>query len=249
MSNEDPPPDEQVAEEIRTLRLQLNAATQNAEDARQDAENAKREAAAATREAVDAKEQAEKAIADAGIAEQRITDAREAALNAEGAALNASRALEEVRKDAEAARRDLEATRASKDHDELEQKARTSLRGYVANVLSEIAAGVDDAAIHATSRDLTEGMSEGGIISPSRIGLVPGQDTETTVEFDLAIIYRQAEKKTHEGGLEVSAGISVLGLGATGRWATASEQQHSMDQHNRIRFSVPIKFASQRESR
>ncbi len=138
---------------------------------------------------------------------------------------------------------------------EEEKNARGRLREFVQQSISEILAGVDDAAVDARHRQLDGGLSESGFITPGRVGSIAGKTRDWAVEFDLAVVAgkQQTDGKTTGTDKQASAKISFmdvipLGLSAEARLAVRNEQRseehRELTRHNRIRFSVPITFAS-----
>ena len=177
----------------------------------------------------------------------------------------AERAAEAANKRAEAAnQRAEESLKKLGDQDfardllAKEEAARRGLRDFVRESLSDIMSGVDDAAAIASCRRLNDGLEESGLVSPSRVGSVAGRGAETLVEFDVAVVAgeqrmdgRQDSKET--GGTVGLSFMKVIPLGFSAKVSrtaarkTTSEDRSEISTHNRIRFTVPIRFASSGE--
>ena len=190
-----------------------------------------REATRAREEATKAKEEVAKAKEEAAKAKAKTTKAEE----------EATKATAELKKD-NAANTLLKAAHA----------AQRGLYDFVRDSLSDILSGVDAAAADARCRQLEECLDESGFVSPGSVGAPVGGSRESVVEFDVAVIAgnQQTLGKASgvEGNLQVKAKMSVLPLGleagVSGRRETRSEDRSELSHHNRIRFSVPVVFAS-----
>lgn len=135
-----------------------------------------------------------------------------------------------------------------------EKEAQRGLRDFVQQSLSDILAGVDDAAVDARHRQLDGGLKESGFVTPGKVGSVAQRGRDSTVEFDLAVVAgeqltedrRKALAK--EGKVKLSfmnvipLGVSVEARAAV-RTERRSEERRELTRHNRIRFSVPVTFA------
>lgn len=239
-----------------------NATTEN------DIERARSRLASEERDAVErrakeAEQQLDKANSDLTEANKELADTTRELATAKTNGSQAKRQLEgvteeldRVKEELADARKDLRERGRFEKLAEKEYAARTELRDFVSCSLSDIMRGVDDAALSAVGRHLESGLLEEPMISPSRVGqLVNG--SETLVNFDIAVIASTKEtrgdKKTRglEAGVKVSKVMEVVGLaGSAGfqmRRESGKEEQSGRTQHHRIRFAVPLIFASQDE--
>ena len=219
----------------RLQDLQESADRRVAEAAEVAAHDARKAADKEVAEANDAKKAAEELVAEANdakkAAEERLTEAQR----------EAKRAEEELKKD-NAANTLLKAAHA----------AQRGLYDFVRDSLSDILSGVDAAAAEGRCRQLEEGLGESGFVSPGSVGAPVGGSRESVVEFDVAVIagnQQMSGKETDVGGnVQVKAKMSVLPLGleagVSARRETRSEDRSELSHHNRIRFSVPVVFAS-----
>ncbi len=251
----EPDRERRLREELEAQEQQLNRARESEKAIRarlqdlQESEDRRVTEAAEAAAADDARKAAEKLAADAKVAkeaaEERLADANDAKKAAEKrlteAQREATRAKEELKKD-NAANTLLKAAHA----------AQRGLYDFVRDSLSDILSGVDAAAADARCRQLEECLDESGFVSPGSVGAPVGGSRESVVEFDVAVIAgnQQTLGKASgvEGNLQVKAKMSVLPLGleagVSGRRETRSEDRSELSHHNRIRFSVPVVFAS-----
>ena len=172
---------------------------------------------------------------------QQLADAREKIETAEKAAQEAGKRLRD-----DCARKTLI---------EAERKARRRLRDFVQQSLSDILAGVDDAAVYARHRQLDGGLKDSGFITPGRIGSLTASGRESTVEFDLAIVAGEQvtdhKRESQDRGVEAKVSfmdVIPLGFSAEARSGVRSEkhseERSEVSRHNRVRFTVPVTFAS-----
>lgn len=139
---------------------------------------------------------------------------------------------------------------AKKRNDIISKQANWGIRGFVRESLLEIMAGVDDAAACGKAREAEEGLRD-FLPSVSMIGACKSAEQRTEhVEFDIGASF--TEKKEIKNGKEQHAGFKLLvssfaqfGVGASG--SVESLESDSSAQTNRIRFSVPIVYGSQRD--
>ena len=179
----------------------------------------------------------------------------------EGKTTNAKKALEEQEKVAQTAQEradDLEAqlneAKNSVSIFEEEKEARRGLSEFVEQSISDILAGVDNAAVEARRRQLDGSLKESGFITPGSVGSIAQRGRDSNVEFDLAVV--AGEQHTEEQGdgtnSEVKTRVSFMNVIPLGFSAEArrelrkerrSEERRNLTRHNRIRFSVPVTFA------
>ena len=210
----------------------------------------------------EANHQAEEAQTALEEAEQRATNATEAVNisrelreQAESARTEIEGRLKKTEELLQTTRSDIEKQNQFRAQVEEERSTRTTLRDFVADSLSEIMKGVDDAAYLAGVRQLEE--RDNAMVSPSRVGPVT-TETETLVQFDLAIVANKeaveelskARKSQTEAKLSIPLleviGLS-LGAGTSSSSESRTETRDATTHHNRIQFSVPIIFASQED--
>ena len=146
-------------------------------------------------------------------------------------------------------------------HEKLLQKQAKSdwgIRDFVRESLLDIMGGVDDAAAKGQTRTLKEGL-EGYLPSVTAIGVASsGDQPAERVEFDIAVTVMQDEREEIGEDKQVNAGFKIglplpfvqLGAeaGASRQWERTQASSNSSEQANRIRFSVPIIYATQDES-
>ena len=172
---------------------------------------------------------------------------------------NARRAAEEkaasAREEAGKYKARLDADNSAKRLLEAEQDARRGLRDFVQQSLTDILAGVDAAAMDARERQLDGGLEESGFMTPGRVGFPSGSGRDSIVEFDLAVVAgkQRIDEETGSEEAEAKAKVSFmdvipLGFSAEARAGVRSErrseERSDLTRHNRIRFSVPVTFAS-----
>ncbi|MCY4011110.1 MAG: hypothetical protein OXG82_00185 [Gammaproteobacteria bacterium] len=244
----------ELRERIRSLTEELGASRKNQADLEQELAAAetdrtalREEVASHQEDAATARTLASEAIDTATVAQQRSRDAVDTAAEAVRRRDVAEKKLGDA---TEQLRQKSETEKLS----EMERAARAGLRDFVRDSLSDIMVGVDEAATLGRARDVGGGLGRSGFVSLSRIGDVVGEG-KTEVQFDLALIANaeEVEKRSKErrAGGEISTGsiLQVLGLtakvSAGGSSESGAETKDSTSQHNRIRFSVPVVFASQ----
>lgn len=181
-------------------------------------------------------------------AEQQVKEEEARAKTAEAKVATAEKKAQE-------ATRLLEDDGARKRFLQEEKKARRRLRDFVQQSLSDILMGVDGAAVHARHRELDEGLKDSGFITPSRIGSNAASGRESVVEFDLAVVAGTQVTDRQSAGKErgVRARVSFmevipLGFSAEARASVRTEknreERSDVSHHNRVRFTVPVTFAS-----
>lgn len=167
----------------------------------------------------------------------------------------AQKAAKKAAEAAQAAKDSLEKNHAAKDFLVAEQQARGRLRDFVQQSLSDILAGVDDAAVAARHRQLESGLQESGFITPGRVGSLPAAGRESTVEFDVAVVAGKQVSDHQKEGEEQGIGakisfMDVIPLGFTAEASSRirserhSNERSDISRHNRVRFAVPVTFAS-----
>ena len=149
------------------------------------------------------------------------------------------------------------AVRSAKDAIEAERLVKETiestfgLRDFVEQSLNEILAGVDRAAAAADARALTEGLAASGLVNPSRIGSRSlERDTVSKVEFDVAVATEEQKitEDQRSKGMKAGLAIKVFNFGGGVSRETSQETRDAVSASNRIRFSVPVVFASPGES-
>ena len=248
MANEDENDTENLNARIRDLEKQLGESEARAA-AEKEIERARNRLASEQREAAEKK--AAEAESRLGELRSRLTESAAAAAELAEVKKELNNAEEQLKK----AKGSLEELGEFEERAKAELEARTELREFVASSLADIMRGVDEAALSAVSRHLQSGLLEEPMISPSRVGQgVAG--AETLVHFDLAVV-ASSQKVEGEGGEQSGGvGISVRGklweqIGFTGtagfriRRESFGEERHGVTHDQRIRFSVPLVFASQ----
>ena len=234
---------ETAEEGLSRIRTERDEAVERKKIAENDAEQARNLEESA-------KKGAKKARTDRNAASKREAEAirreRVAVQRAKDAENKANRAKEREKAANEALNEQALADKLFEDA----KAARRGLRDFVRDALTDIMLGVDDAATHAGSRKLTDGLSESGLISPSSIGDRPGTNRESLVEFDLAVMAgeQHTDKFEKDSGANLKLSLmNVLPLGISGQagWhrKKTSEDRSEVSHHNRIRFSVPVVFA------
>ena len=187
--------------------------------------------------------------------QQELRDEKSRTNRAVDEATSARREAKSATVRADEYKTDLEKDNSFKRLLAAELEARRGLRDFVQQSLSDILAGVDDAAVDARDRQLDGGLKESGFITPGGVGFPSGTGRDSVVDFDLAVVAGTREVKGQTDGQEseVKAKISFmdvipLGFSAEARSSARSERrsENSSDltRHNRIRFSVPVTFAS-----
>ncbi len=182
---------------------------------------------------------------------RKLKAAETAKKQAEQRFIEQEQSADKAKKKARDARQSLEALTK-------EQDARRGLREFIQHSLSDILTGADDAAISARDRQLDGGLDESGFITPGKIGSPSAAGRESTVEFDVAVV--AGHEATHQKGegkdRDLKAGVSFmdvipLGFSVQARSVVRSEKRsevrRDVNHHNRIRFAVPITFASLEE--
>ena len=173
--------------------------------------------------------------------------------------------IEKLARDADKAQQDDQRTNTQ---DQLVQQYSKSIqeqansgwgiRQFVRDSLLGIMGGVDDAAAKGKTRALRDGL-EGYLPSVTAIGAASSGDQQVErVDFDMAVTVVEAKRIDSETNSEVSAGFKIafpissalvsLGAGGSRHRGSAQASSNSSEQANRIRFSVPIIYATQDES-
>lgn len=248
---------QKAEDSLRSERERADRATKENELATERIDLADERRAAAEKKAGDAGEEYEKAQAQLETVNGELENARLALTEANE---SAKTQVESVNVELQSAKQELsKAEKRLADRSDFEAKevaARMGLKDFVSDSLSDIMCGVDEAAVAAVDRHLNSGLLEDPIVSPSRIGQVIG-DQETLVHFDLAVVANterdDSEKKENEKefGLSAKGSIVVAALSANARFRYGREsvtsERSGVSEHHRVRFSVPIRFASQDE--
>ena len=222
-------------DEVDGLREELKAAQAASETAKQAL--------------VQEKSRADRAVEEAGKARQA---AEEEAANARK---DAREEVAQARKDADAAQASLDADNSNKRLLEAELKGQSGLSEFVRQSLSDILAGVDHAAVEARSRQMEGGLKESGFTTPGRVGFPSGSGRDSMVDFDLAVVAGTQTKTGDTDKEETEAGARIdfmkviaLPFSVEARRRVqrerSSEESREQTHHNRIRFSVPVTFAS-----
>ncbi len=192
----------------------------------------------------------------AGKARRSAEQAKERAEEAAVSAAHASKMAEQADVSARSAVRRAEKAEAAENLVAKAMESSLGLTDFVEQSLGEILAGVDRAAAAANARTLTEGLAASGLVSPSRIGtIVGGPGDVALVEFDVAIATERQDRneKTKEAKGNTSFSIKVFDVAQASAGGAASsertrEQRDAIKSSNRIKFAVPVTFASFGES-
>lgn len=239
-----------LREELEAKERQLQRALANVAEALESEKLARARAQDVREAAQDRVADAEGAAADAEkAAEERVAAARKAM---EDARNEADDRVTEAQNEATRAKEELEKDNAANTLLKAAHAAQSGLHDFVRDSLSDILGGVDAAAAEARCRQLEEGLDESGFVSPSSVRAPVGGSRESVVEFDVAVIVGNQQMSGEEtdvgGDVRVKAKMSVLPLGLeaglSARRETRSEDRSELSHHNRIRFSVPVVFAS-----
>ena len=167
---------------------------------------------------------------------------------------------EESRAKADLARIEAEKERASANREIAknmnEQPAGgLGVRDFVKQSLLDIMAGVDDAAAVGRTRAFHDGL-DGYLPAVTVIGAASAEGHAIDrVEFDLAVTATQAKGDETDEGVELRGdlkvgafGVGSFHLGASGHIERVTSEASSLEQVNRLRFSVPIVYAVQDDS-
>lgn len=145
-------------------------------------------------------------------------------------------------------------TKAKKKKKELEKiEGQFGMKEFVQKSLLDIMQGVDNAATKAKCEATKNGLqAEGFLSSVSMIGAPSSGEPQTaTVEFDLVVTAAKetdsSENKSSGVGFSLNVVSMMFGLRAEHNNQSETSQHNSSSWANRIRFSVPITYASQRD--
>lgn len=139
---------------------------------------------------------------------------------------------------------------------ELDKQATSgpSVRAFVRSSLLEIMGGVNEAAAYEKTRELNVGYEE-ILPSVSTIGATSSEGPQSErVEFDIAVTMVASEgdesKDSIGGGfgLSVPLGAVSFSIGGSRQIEQIEGKSSSIEYANRIRFSVPISYATQKDS-
>lgn len=216
-----------------------------------DAEKARAESKMIEAEAEKAQAEKERLQAEARRieAEAATSELEKGRLKAETKKYDAD--VKKIEADKERIAEQRELAKADTEKMEEHAKASTGVRDFVRDSLLDIMAGVDDAAAVGKTRDLTEGLV-GYLPSVTAIGAAASGDHQAErVEFDLAVTVVVAEKEAGSdklaGELKIAPMFFPVSGGLSGRIERNRELSHSSEFANRIRFSVPIVYATQND--
>ena len=234
--------------EIERTRLQLASEQRDA---------AEKKAAEAEGNLKEIRDQLTKAQHEAAAAADNLSKVEKELTDTEEALVAANTRNSETRKELDDVKKSVDERGKFEKLAKAEFEARTDLREFVTSSLADIMRGVDEAALSAVSRHLESGLLEEPMISPSRVGKVVG-GSETLVHFDLAVVASTQSGHGTTKGASGGVGISVtgklwdqIGLSGTAGYKrhseSVTEERRGVTQDQRIRFSVPLIFASQDE--
>ena len=224
-----------IRAEIRAVKLNTAARKTDAE-----VENIKAKAKAEAKAEVKAETKAEaKAEAKA-----------EVKAEAEAKRLNA----ESEKVQAETQKLNAEIKRASQSQNLFETaseqmtkgQAGTGIREFVRESLLDIMGAVDDAAAVGKTREFNEGLV-GYLPSVTAIGDASVDNhSSAQVEFDLAVTVIESDSASGDKGAALKIGVPAIfgvSIAASGYLQSSTGHASEREQTNRIRFSVPIKYA------
>ena len=244
---------QELEQQLREANEALSASQVELDQARSERLDAVGREEKAVKREREARARETDAVSRAQDAEATVKEGMEAALlEAEKARKKAEKATQQAEAERQRAETAIENQQLADKRFDAEQKAIRGLRDFVRDSLSDIMTGVDDAAIVASSRQLTDGLTEGGLVAPSRVGTQVGSTRESLVEFDVAVIGGEQQSKKDVKSAEANLKLSLMKVvplgfsaGAGRRQTRSSEERSEISRHNRIRFSVPVVFAYQ----
>ena len=254
-------------DEAEAKERKAKAAKDEAEARERDARAAKDEAQAREHNAKAAKDEAEARERDAKAAKDKA-EAKRLKIDSKRSKLENDKFKAETKKikldvkRAEAARDLIEGhqQRLQERHEKNGEQPKSvwGIRDFVRDSLLDIMGGVDDAAAKGQTRALKDRLDD-YLPSVTAIGAVSsGEPQAERVEFDIAVTVVHDERQEASKGGQVNAGLKIalpissallsLGAGGSRHWDSTQASSNSSEQANRIRFSVPIIYATQDES-
>ena len=144
-------------------------------------------------------------------------------------------------------------TKVGEEKKELEEnfKDQPGIKEFVQQTLFDIMQGVDNAATKATCQAAKSGLqAEGFLSSVSMIGAPSSAEPQVaSVEFDLMVTAAKgaegSETERSGFGLLLNVVPMILNFGGVKDKQSTTGESTSTSLANRIRFSVPITYASQ----